>query len=235
MLDALLPAALAASFAVKLLIAAILGAAIGLEREVHGRDAGLRTNLLVSVGAALFTVVSLRVVGGDDGGDPGRIAAQIVTGIGFLGAGAIIKEGFTVRGLTTAASLWIVAGIGMAVGAGHFDAALLATVIAIVALLFLGRLHHGVARASYHHLEVVVAADDDVDVLIDAVRRQVVEHRGVTMQGMDIERDNGAHSLRLVCHLRLFQSGRTDQTALDILRRVEASLPVVHSIRWSQR
>ena len=202
---------------------------------MHGRDAGLRTNLLVSVGSALFTVVSLRVVGGDDGGDPGRIAAQIVTGIGFLGAGAIIKEGFTVRGLTTAASLWIVAGIGMAVGAGHFDAALLATVIAIVALLFLGRLHHGVARASYHHLEVVVAADDDVDVLIDAVRRQVVEHRGVTMQGMDIERDNGAHSLRLVCHLRLFQSGRTDQTALDILRRVEASLPVVHSIRWSQR
>ena len=111
--------------------------------------------MLVCIGAALFTVVSLAVADPVRGSDPGRIATQIVTGIGFLGAGAIIKEGFTVRGPTTAASMWIVAGVGMAVGAGKFDAALLGTALAIGALFFLGRLHRGVPRDSYRRLEVL--------------------------------------------------------------------------------
>ena len=90
-------------------------------------------------------------MGGEAGSDTGRIATQIVSGIGFLGVGAIIKDGFTVRGITTAASLRIVAGIGMAMGAGRFDAALLA----IVALLLLSRLYHGISRASCHHTELL--------------------------------------------------------------------------------
>jgi len=125
----------------RLAVAAGLGAAIGIEREVREREAGIRTHLLVSLGAGLFTVVSaygfheflssgVNVIRAD----PTRIAAQIVTGIGFLGAGAIIREGISVRGLTTAASLWVVAAIGMAAGAGYYWPAVAATAITLFAL-----------------------------------------------------------------------------------------------------
>jgi putative Mg2+ transporter-C (MgtC) family protein len=118
--------------ALRLLAAAILGAAIGLERERHDHPAGIRTHLLVSVGAAAFTVLSIYSFG--DGSDPGRVAAQIVTGVGFLGAGSILKGGRTVHGLTTAASLWVVAAVGMAAGAGAWGVAIATTVIVIVSL-----------------------------------------------------------------------------------------------------
>jgi putative Mg2+ transporter-C (MgtC) family protein len=119
----------------RLFVAAALGGAIGLERELRERQAGLRTHLVVSVGAALFTLVSAYGFTGFDGKvDPTRIAAQIVSGIGFLGAGAIIRQGLSVRGLTTAASLWLVAAIGMAAGAGYWDGALIATLGALLTL-----------------------------------------------------------------------------------------------------
>jgi putative Mg2+ transporter-C (MgtC) family protein len=125
----------------RLALAAGLGAAIGLERELRERQAGLRTHLLVALGAALFTIVS--AFGFHDvltnsshpvALDPSRIAAQIVTGVGFLGAGAIIRQGISVRGLTTAATLWVVAAIGMACGAGLYTLAITATVVALLAL-----------------------------------------------------------------------------------------------------
>jgi putative Mg2+ transporter-C (MgtC) family protein len=124
-------------------VAAGLGAAIGVERELRDREAGLRTHMLVALGAALFTVVSAYgfadVIGRGDPNvverlDPSRIAAQVVSGIGFLGAGAIIRQGLSVRGLTTAASLWIVAAIGMAAGAGMYAAAVIGTVIVLFSL-----------------------------------------------------------------------------------------------------
>ncbi|MDX6489676.1 MAG: putative Mg2+ transporter-C (MgtC) family protein, partial [Gaiellaceae bacterium] len=118
-----------------------LGMAIGIERELRDREAGLRTHVLVSVGSALFTIISaygfhdLLANGGPViRADPTRIAAQIVTGIGFLGAGAIIREGLSIRGLTTAATLWGVAAIGMAAGAGYYSAALFGTAIVLLAL-----------------------------------------------------------------------------------------------------
>ena len=120
-------------YALRLLVAAILGALVGLEREIHERPAGMRTHLLVSLGSAGFTVLSIAAFTAP-GADPGRIAAQIVSGIGFLGAGAILKEGATVRGLTTAASLWAVAAVGMAAGAGAWVIAITVTAIAIVSL-----------------------------------------------------------------------------------------------------
>jgi putative Mg2+ transporter-C (MgtC) family protein len=119
-------------FAVRLIGAAILGAAIGFERERHDHPAGIRTHMLVSVGAAAFTVLSIYSFG--EGSDPGRVAAQIVTGIGFLGAGSILKGGGTVHGLTTAASLWVVAAVGMAAGAGAWGVAVATTVIVIISL-----------------------------------------------------------------------------------------------------
>ena len=117
----------------RLLVAAVLGGAIGLEREFRERGAGLRTHLLVCVGAALFTLVGAYAFASPNT-DPSRIAAQIVTGIGFLGAGAIIRQGLSVRGLTTAATLWLVAAIGMAAGAGYWDGALIATLAALLTL-----------------------------------------------------------------------------------------------------
>jgi putative Mg2+ transporter-C (MgtC) family protein len=125
----------------RLAIAGALGAAVGFERELRDREAGIRTHLLVSLGSALFTIVSafgfheFLVAGGNVvRADPTRIAAQIVTGIGFLGAGAIIREGLSVRGLTTAATLWVVAAIGMAAGAGYYWPAVAATALTIFAL-----------------------------------------------------------------------------------------------------
>jgi putative Mg2+ transporter-C (MgtC) family protein len=123
----------------RLAVATALGAVIGLERELDEKAAGLRTHMLVALGAALFTLVSAygfsEFIGKDHVSfDPSRIAAQIVTGIGFLGAGVIFRSGFTVRGLTTAASLWLVAAIGMAAGAGYWQGAVIATAAGVVAL-----------------------------------------------------------------------------------------------------
>ena len=125
----------------RLAVACALGAAIGFEREIRDREAGMRTHLLVSLGSALFTIISAYgyhafLASGESvvRTDPTRIAAQIVTGIGFLGAGAIIREGLSVRGLTTAATLWVVAAIGMACGAGYYWPAAAATVLTLVAL-----------------------------------------------------------------------------------------------------
>src|SRR5947208_6008074 len=114
------------------LLAAGLGAAIGLEREYRRKPAGLRTNILIALGSALFTTVSIAM--GSPGGTPDRIAAQIVTGIGFLGGGAILRSGVTVHGMTTAATIWVNAAVGMAAGAGQFAMATCATVLTLIVL-----------------------------------------------------------------------------------------------------
>jgi putative Mg2+ transporter-C (MgtC) family protein len=130
-----------AEVALRLGVAAALGAAVGLERELREREAGLRTHMLVSVGSALFTLASaygfhefLTAGGNIVRADPTRIAAQIVTGIGFIGAGAIIRQGLSVRGITTAATLWTVAAIGLAAGAGYYSAAVISTAIVVFSL-----------------------------------------------------------------------------------------------------
>ncbi|MDP9227319.1 MAG: MgtC/SapB family protein [Actinomycetota bacterium] len=124
----------------RVLLAVVLGGLIGFEREFRDQPAGFRTHILVSVGAALFTMagaygVSGFVASGSVSFDPTRIAAQVVTGIGFLGAGAIIRQGVTIRGLTTAAALWVAAAVGVAVGLGYYLGAL-ATMVATVGSLF---------------------------------------------------------------------------------------------------
>jgi putative Mg2+ transporter-C (MgtC) family protein len=119
-------------------VALTLAAVVGWERELQRQPAGFRTHALVGLGAALFMVVSGVAFAGP-GTDPTRIAAQIVTGIGFIGAGAILRHEGSVRGLTTAASLWTVAGVGMAAGAGLYVIAVGATVLAVIALELLDR------------------------------------------------------------------------------------------------
>ena len=121
---------------VRLLVAALCGALIGWEREQTQRPAGFRTYMLVAFGSALFTVLSITAfVTSGTTIDPGRIAAQVVVGIGFLGAGTVFREGNTVRGLTTAAGLWAMAAIGMAVGVGQYLLGLISTGIVLIILV----------------------------------------------------------------------------------------------------
>ena len=151
---------------IRLALAAVLGGAIGFEREFREREAGLRTHLLVCVGSALFTIISAYgfhdfLTSGDQvvRTDPTRIAAQVVTGIGFLGAGAIIRQGLSIRGLTTAATLWVAAAIGMATGAGYYPGAIIGTVITLIALWPL--------RIGAYELMERIRPDDAPTVVID--------------------------------------------------------------------
>jgi putative Mg2+ transporter-C (MgtC) family protein len=119
----------------RLLLAAFIGGVIGAERELRGKSAGFRTNILIAIGSALFTILSLTLDA--ERGDPSRIAAQVVVGIGFLGAGAIMRTRGGVQGLTTAATVWVNAALGMAAGAGLYALASIAAVITLVVLLIL--------------------------------------------------------------------------------------------------
>ena len=129
----------------RLLLSALLGAAIGFEREWRQKYAGLRTNILIAIGSTLFTVMSIDLSSGS-GGDPTRVAAQIVTGIGFLGAGAIMRTGADVRGLTTAATIWVNAAIGVAVGGGEYHLAVIATGITLLVLVILNPVENWLDR-----------------------------------------------------------------------------------------
>ncbi len=137
----------------RLIAAAMLGAAIGYERQWRRKSAGLRTHVLVSLGACLTMIVSLNIsleffsLYGLTNSDPERIAAQVISGIGFLGAGAIMKDGFNVIGLTTAASLWVVAAIGLSVGSGYYAFAVIATVLAVLTLTWLSKIEKSYINA----------------------------------------------------------------------------------------
>lgn len=167
----------------RLLLALALGAAVGLERELSGKPAGLRTNILICVGAALFTELSLlaanEFVGHDlIRSDPARIAAQVVSGIGFIGAGTILVARGNVLGLTTAATLWVVAAIGMAVGLRLYVEAVGATVLVVLTLVALGRFEERVlAERTEGTLEIVFgdpAADPaEVEALLEEAGFQV--------------------------------------------------------------
>jgi putative Mg2+ transporter-C (MgtC) family protein len=183
----------------RLALAAVLGAAIGLEREIRERGAGLRTHLLVSLGSALFTIVSaygfhaFRASGQNV--DPSRIAAQIVTGIGFLGAGAIIRQGLSVRGLTTAATLWVVAAIGLATGAGYYSAAIVTTVLVIVSLWPLRILAHRIFlrfRPDHERLLVDLEPGRSAAPVLEAVERV-----GGRVESLSIAGDDERRSIAL--------------------------------------
>lgn len=124
----------------KLLVSFVLGAAVGFEREKKAKPAGLKTISLISVGSCLMTIISIEFYKTFFTGDPGRIAAQIITGIGFLGAGSIIRSGATVKGLTTAATIWAIAGIGMAIALGLYIPAVAAVLLILFILRIMSKL-----------------------------------------------------------------------------------------------
>ncbi len=146
---------------IRLLLAGVLGGLVGHERERHNRPAGLRTHVLVCLGSTLVMIVSVAGFGGDTGvrGDQARIAAQVISGIGFLGAGTIMRQGSAVRGLTTAASLWVVAAVGLAVGIGLYEAAAVATVFVLLSLYLLTGVEEYLARSRCKKLLLIRAVD----------------------------------------------------------------------------
>ena len=216
----------------RVVLAGVLGGAIGAEREIREREAGLRTHMLVAVGAALFTIVSAYAWSDFQFStregitfDPTRIAAQVVTGIGFLGAGAIIRQGLSIRGLTTAASLWVVAAIGMASGAGYYSAAVITTVLVLVSLWPLRILAFRIferIRPGELRLEVELAANEAPSVLLDALEGQSVAVRA-------FELEDARDRRRVVLEVRLAEA-RPEAVTAELMR-----LEQVLGVRWATR
>ena len=223
------------SFLFRILVAALLGGLLGLERDIHGRGAGLRTHLLVSVGAAVFMILSTRVesfgVGLDPDfmrvTDPGRIAAQVVTGIGFLGAGVIIKVGLSVRGLTTAACLWVAAAIGMAAGAGFVLMAAITSGTALLALTVLRKLEDIYHKDVYRELVLSLPIDTELRRVLDVVRA-----RGLRIMFYCVDRDyeHGTTVVRL--SLGLFHKGNIEESTERIIAEIEGSGLPLKRLDW---
>lgn len=140
---------------IRLLASAIVGGIIGIEREAHNRPAGFRTHILVTMGAALIMLVSTQGFPGVEGKfDPSRIAAQVVSGVGFLGAGTIVITGNEIKGLTTAASLWVCAGVGLAIGGGYYLGGLVTAVIVFISLSLLSKIEKGLTSKKYKAINI---------------------------------------------------------------------------------
>jgi putative Mg2+ transporter-C (MgtC) family protein len=217
--------------AVRLAVAAALTGAVGLEREFRERAAGLRTHMLVGVGSALFTIVSAYAWGDfifdrtqGTAFDPTRIAAQIVTGIGFLGAGVIIRQGLSIRGVTTAAGLWVAAAIGMAVGAGYWGAALIGTGVVLVGLGPLRMAEGWVVRRRREGgtLEIDLRPEEPLAPVLS-----VLEDRRARVSRIHLEEEETGRQLRLEVRMPPGVSGR------DLVEEL-TRLDEVTGVRWDE-
>jgi putative Mg2+ transporter-C (MgtC) family protein len=209
----------------RLLFACALGGAVGLERELSGQGAGFRTHILVCLGSALFTLVSAYAFTGSRV-DPTRIAAQVVSGVGFLGAGAIMRSGTGVRGLTTAASLWVVAAIGLGAGAGFYATTALATALAIASLWGLKRVRHQLVRElKGARLELTATVGEEID-LTGVVQRLGAGEASI--ERIRVEKD-GQGPRTITVGLRL----PAGQPPEEVAARVGA-MPGVRDVEWSR-
>ena len=214
----------------RIAVAGALGGLVGLEREFSDQPAGFRTHILVSFGAALFTMAGAYGVSEffEDGGaairyDPTRIAAQVVTGIGFLGAGAILRQGVTVRGLTTAASLWVTAAIGLAVGLGYIEGALAVSIGALVVLYLLkqiGRLVFPRLKRGSVRMRIEMAPEMRLSDLAEKI-----EAHGATVEGLKIASEGDERHLAARLHLPVGGSA-------DVLADEISVVPGVVSVDW---
>lgn len=178
----------------RLLLAAVLGGLIGLERELKRRPAGLRTNMFICFGAAMFTILSLRLAGLSGGNEGTRIASQIIPGIGFIGAGSILhaKSG-AVSGLTTAATIFVLASIGMACGGGAYWLAVFASVLIFIALRSLGWMEARFGLKSLVMNYVVISEQPAADLVSEA--HALVDQEGKELHGLHLTRMNGKQQL----------------------------------------
>jgi len=196
----------------RLLLAAVLGGAIGMERQLKRRPAGLRTHMLICFGAALFTMLSSELAGGF-GAEKTRIASQIIPGIGFIGAGSILRARGSVTGLTTAATIFVVASVGMACGGGMYLLAIFSTLLIVVCLAVLGSLETQFnLKAVLMHYSIVTQSADEI---LDEVNA-VLDERDKQMQGMRLSRLNGKKKI-------VFAVEGTNSEHKELLERLRRS------------
>ncbi|EGL83490.1 MgtC/SapB transporter [Caldalkalibacillus thermarum TA2.A1] len=195
----------------RLLLATLLGGLVGLEREQSNRPAGFRTHILVCVGSALIMLISIygfeeyikeRSQYGYVVADPARLAAQVVSGIGFLGAGTILVHGFAIRGLTTAASLWVVAGIGLALGAGFYFGAILSTGLVLLSLVVLNRFESAVLHKSYFH-RLVLKMEDQPGKLGEIATKLGEQNVNIRKLSIEEASQTDPDTVRLVLNIRI--------------------------------
>lgn len=211
---------------VRLMVAAVLGLVIGFERERQDHPAGLRTHMILVVGSALAMTISINIAGMYHGsGDPARLAAQVVSGIGFLGAGAILRMGINVKGLTTAASLWTMAVVGLAVGAGLYIASIVTTLILLVILSILNIIENR-TLFSNNMVELELTAQDR-EGIVDEIKSHFDVPRRI-VGTFSIDRDLDHHSVTIKAHVRIPHQEQPEQFAselggIDGLRRIKVS------------
>lgn len=225
------------TLAARLALSALLGLVVGIEREIRRQPAGMRTHMLICVGAAVFTIISLHIplyhlhipfsrLPIEFRSDPARIAAQIVSGIGFLGAGAIIKFGTNVRGITTAASMWAVAAVGMAAGAGMPDLAISATVIILIVLVLFERFE--LRLFFIEHFKTIEVRCLPQTASVEVVRGAIAR-RYIRIRTVDYESDNVGGLSVMRFSVRISEQVPVQQLVDDIL-----ALPGVQGVRIDQ-
>ncbi len=215
---------------IALLVSALLGSIIGIERDIRGRAAGLRTNLVVALGSTLFTLISsYTVIAFEGSSDPTRIAAQIVSGIGFLGAGVIIKSGLSIKGLTSAASLWLVSAIGMAAGFHYYTLALATTVLGVISLSLLDYLERTYKKDYYRQVSITGNTDIDAHAIGEFLMAQ----------GCRIQSTNciikGDSEIRLIYQVKVHVKKEYQDKGFEMTKELLKSSPNIWEIRWEKR
>jgi len=203
----------------RLLFIVVIAGAVGFERERHGRAAGFRTHILVGVGSCLVMLTGIYLTEGYLGRaqfDPTRMAAQVISGIGFLGAGTILRSRASIRGLTTAASLWAVAGIGLAAGAGFLHAALMAGVLVLVVLFGLSRFERAMRKEQYQALRIDLEGSTHE---LAHIRNLLAEYE-IEIRDLDIKEGGSAERMQLEFQLKLM-ADQPREEILSELRRVK--------------
>jgi putative Mg2+ transporter-C (MgtC) family protein len=207
----------------RLCLAGLLGGLVGLEREIHSQPAGLRTHMIVALGSCLIMLVSMHMADlSPSKSDPGRIAAQVVAGVGFLGAGAIMRSGLSVRGLTTAACLWTVAAIGLAIGSGFWRAAVVTTFLTLVATVVFQKVERKFSKGKAIRRFVVQAKDSAT--LVSKLE-EVLAQAGIAIREVDLQRDLVEKKLQVsitaVC---------SEAADMDKLSRAFSAVPDVEKV-----
>lgn len=211
----------------RLVLAAVLSGMIGFEREFHGRAAGFRTHILLCLGSTLVMLTSMHIFDiyyARVPVDPARIAAGVITGIGFLGAGTIMHSRSAVRGLTTAASLWVVAGIGLAVGSGLYFGAVMTTVLAIMTLMIFSRVEHAMIRKDWYRTLVIESKEGTGQ--LKALREILSEYRA-DITDFEVDKARDGENMALKVGLRLYET----RSAPRLLEEV-GKLDGVKFVKW---
>ena len=207
----------------RLCLAALLGGLVGLEREIHSQPAGLRTHMIVSLGSCLIMLVSLQMGALNPAhSDPARIAAQVVAGVGFLGAGAIMRSGLSVRGLTTAACLWTVAAVGLSVGCGFWKAAVVTTALTLISLSVFQKVERRFSKGKSFRRFVVHAKDSAV--LVSKLE-EILRQSGIGIQEVDLQRDLVEKKLQVS-----ITATCPEQVDMDKLSRAFSAIPDVEKV-----